>query len=339
MVEASETRGSPSGAGQRKYHARTDVEGGVRAGERGAEDDEVHHGGRVGNFDDPQGGDEGALGDASMIPGHDAEQNGHSTDIDEGQGEEGEPDGARSFFGRARFARGDRDHFSSAETVDGKGHGDERRPEAVGEKSALRVVLRRDAAGREQRGADHDEGDDGGELDHGEPEFEASVGADAAEVDEQQEGGEDQNPDVGADAGKPSGHVGGGGDHFCADVEGEADPVSGAGDESDEMVEIEVAVDAEGSGGGMGAGEFAEGHGDGPVDEGGGDEAEDGGGAGDFHGGAGAEEEAGADGASDGDHGHLSGGELVVEAFFVGRGAGGMLHDSRGGREGPSWWV
>ena len=49
------------------------------------------------------------------------------------------------------------------------------------------------------------------------------------------------------------------------------------------------------------------------------EEAEDGGGAGDFHGGAGAEEQAGADGASDGDHGHLSGGELVAEAFFVDR--------------------
>ena len=128
---------------------------------------------------------------------------------------------------------------------------------------------------------------------------------------------EDDDPEIRADARKPGGHVGGGSDHFSADGEGEAEPVSGAGNESGELIEVEVAVDTEASGGGMSAGEFAEGHGDGPRNEGGGDEAEDGGGAGDFHGGAGAEEEAGADGASDGDHGHLSGGELVAESFFV----------------------
>ena len=67
----------------------------------------------------------------------------------------------------------------------------------------------------------------------------------------------------------------------------------------------------------MSASEFTEGHGNGPGNEGGGDEAEDGGGPGDFHSGAGAEKEAGADGAADGDHRHLSGGELVAESFFV----------------------
>ena len=91
----------------------------------------------------------------------------------------------------------------------------------------------------------------------------------------------------------------------------------GAGDESGELAEIKVAVDAEASGCGMSAGEFAEGHGHGPRNEGGGDEAENGCGPGDFHGCAGAEEKAGADGASDGDHGHLSGGQLVAESFFV----------------------
>ena len=181
----------------------------------------------------------------------------------------------------------------------------------------MRVVLRCDAAAEQQGGADHDEGDDGRELDHGEPELDASVGADAAQIDDEQHSGEDDDPDVGTHAGKPVRHVGGGGDHFGADGEGEADPVSGAGDESGERVEVEIAVDAETAGGGMSAGEFAEGHGDGPVDEGGDEKTEDGGGAGDLHGRAGAEKKAGADGASDGDHGHLSGGELVAEAFFV----------------------
>ena len=180
----------------------------------------------------------------------------------------------------------------------------------------------------EQGGANHDEDDDGGEFDHGEPELDAPVGADAAQVDREQQGGEDHNPKVGAHAGKPRRHVGSGGDHFCADGEGEAEPVSGAGDVSGEGVEVEVAVDAEASGGRMGAGEFAEGHGDGPVDERGGDKAEDGGGSGDFHGGAGAEEESSADRASDGDHGHLSGGELVAEAFFV-DGCGRRRHAAR----------
>ena len=90
-----------------------------------------------------------------------------------------------------------------------------------------------------------------------------------------------------------------------------------AREESGVGVEVEVAVDPERSGGGMRASQFAQCHGDGPVDEGGGEKAEDGCGSGDFYGGAGTEQQAGADGASDADHGHLSGGELVMETFFV----------------------
>ena len=151
------------------------------------EDDEVHDAGGVGNFHGAEGGDEGALGDAGVVPGHDAEQDDHGADIDKGESKKSQPDGAGSFFGRARFAGGDGDHFDSAETVDGEGHGDERRPEAFGKESALRVVLRSDASAEEQGSADHDEGDDGGELDHGEPELDASVGADAAQIDDEQQ--------------------------------------------------------------------------------------------------------------------------------------------------------
>jgi hypothetical protein len=80
------------------------------------------------------------------------------------------------------------------------------------------------------------------------------------------------------------------------------------------VVEVEVSIDAERTGGGMSAGEFAEGKRDGPTDEGGEDEAEDDGGSGEFDGGGGAEEESGADGTAYGDHGHLSGSQLAAEA-------------------------
>ena len=68
------------------------------------ENDEVHDGGRVGNFHGAERGDEGAFGDAGVVPGHDAEQDDDGADIDEGESEKREPDGAGSFFGGARFA-------------------------------------------------------------------------------------------------------------------------------------------------------------------------------------------------------------------------------------------
>ncbi len=66
----------------------------------------------------------------------------------------------------------------------------------------------------------------------------------------------------------------------------------------------------------MGAGEFSQGERDGPTDEGGQDEGEDDRGSSQRDSGCGAEEQSGADGAADGDHGHLSGGELAVQAGF-----------------------
>ncbi len=191
------------------------------------------------------------------------------------------------------------------------------RPGAFWEESTVGVVLGGDPAADQQRRAYQDESDDGGQFDHGEPELGASIGADAAQIDDEQERGENQNPNVGADAGEPVRHVCGRCNHFGADGEREADPVSGAGDESSEGADVEFAVDAETSGGGMSAGQFAEGHGDGPVDEGGGQKAEDSGGAGDLHSRARSKEQAGSDGASNGDHRHLPGGQLVVEAGLV----------------------
>jgi hypothetical protein len=56
---------------------------------------------------------------------------------------------------------------------------------------------------------------------------------------------------------------------------------------------------------------------DGVGNEGGDDVAEDDAGAGNLEGGGRAQEKSGADGAADRNHGHLSGGELMVETFFV----------------------
>ena len=219
-----------------------------------------------------------------------------------------------------RFAGGYGHEFHSAEGVNGEGDGQERGGWSEGKESAVGGVLRSGASGEEQCGAEHDEGGDDGDLDHGEPEFEAPVGVDAEQISREQEAGKSSDPDDGGHAWKPEVHVGGGGDHLGADGDGDGEPVSGAGDESGPLVEVEVSVDAEGTGGGMSAGEFAEGQGDGPADEGGEDKAEDDGGPGELNGGGGAEEESGADGAADGDHGHLSGGELVAKAGLWVRG-------------------
>ena len=67
----------------------------------------------------------------------------------------------------------------------------------------------------------------------------------------------------------------------------------------------------------MGAGEFAQGHGHCPVDKGGCEKAEDGSGTSNLHGRAGPEKQSGTDRAADGNHGHLRGGELAAEPFFV----------------------
>jgi len=104
------------------------------------------------------------------------------------------------------------------------------------------------------------------------------------------------------------------GDHLSADRHGDGEPVSGTGDKSGISIEVEIAVDAKGTGGRMSAGKFAEGKRDRPADEGGEDEAEDHGGTGQFDGGGGTEEQSRPDRAADSDHGHLSGGELTSQA-------------------------
>src|SRR5579864_348878 len=124
MIEAAETDWRPSGPGQGKQHAGTDIQGGIGSGERGGEDDEVHHVGGVRDFYEAEGSDEGALGYARVIPGHDSRQDQHGSDIDETEGEKGEPDGARSFLWGAGLSGCDRYHLDTAEAIDSEGHGD-----------------------------------------------------------------------------------------------------------------------------------------------------------------------------------------------------------------------
>ena len=89
------------------------------------------------------------------------------------------------------------------------------------------------------------------------------------------------------------------------------------GKEIPERVEVKFAIDAEGSSGGVHAGQFAESHGNGVSEEGRDDIAEDYAGARHFEGGGRAEKKSGADGAADRHHGHLAGGELMVQTLFV----------------------
>ena len=66
----------------------------------------------------------------------------------------------------------------------------------------------------------------------------------------------------------------------------------------------------------MRTGEFSQGESDNPTDEGRQSKTENDGGSRQFDGGSGSEQQTGPDGAADGDHGHLSGAELVAKAGF-----------------------
>src|SRR5580658_4589030 len=180
------------------------------------------------------------------------------------------------------FARGDREHLYPAESVNGPEDSEQRRDWTFGKESALRRELRSYTAAEEQGCSGHDEDHDGGELDHGEPEFEASVGTYAAEVDEKKQGRKYEDPKLAGHGGEPVGHVSGGSREFGSDGESYGGPVCGAAEKSQILVEVEFAVEAERSGGGVHAGQFAQSHGDGVGDEGGDDVADDDAGSGDF---------------------------------------------------------
>ena len=146
---------------------------------------------------------------------------------------------------RTGFAGGDGEHLDATEGVDGPENRQQRRDWTFGQKSTVSGVLRGYAAAEEQRCSGQDEGHDGGELDHGEPELEASEGTYAAKVDQKKHGGKNDNPNFSGNGGEPVGHVGGGGDEFGSDGESDGGPVRGAAEKSQILIEIELAVEAE----------------------------------------------------------------------------------------------
>ncbi len=82
-------------------------------------------------------------------------------------------------FGGSGFAGGYGYEFDAAEGVDGEGDGEQRGGGAEREESSVGGVLGSGASGEQKCGAERDEGGDYGDLDHGEPEFEAAIAVDA----------------------------------------------------------------------------------------------------------------------------------------------------------------
>src|SRR5208283_4598123 len=227
-------------------------------------------------------GDEGAFGDASAVPGHDAYEDDDGSQIKNGEGEEGHACSPADDFGGTGLAGRDGDEFHAAEGVDGESDGEKRSGESEGKKATVLCVLRRNAAAEEQAGAQSDEDGNDGNLDHGKPEFEASVAVDIEKVDSQEKHGKYEDPEQRRDAWEPKLCVGGGGDHFGADGHCDGNPVAHAGDEAGPAVEVEGPIDSKGARCGVSAGEFSEGERDRPTDEGGEDKGEDHGGSGEF---------------------------------------------------------
>src|SRR5439155_2502281 len=94
-----------------------------------------------------------------------------------------------NFRGGARLARGHGDEFHPAEGVNSEGKGEQRSCGHVREEAALAGVLGRGAASQQQDSAEDDERRDDGDLDHDEPELEASVTPDAEQVGGEKERG------------------------------------------------------------------------------------------------------------------------------------------------------
>src|SRR5271168_2006171 len=152
------------------------------------------------------------------------------------------------------LAGSDSEHFDAAEGVNSPEDSQEWSDWTFGKESAVGGELRGYTAAEEQGCSGDDEGHDGGELDHGEPEFETSEGTYAAQVDEKKQGREYDDPKLAGHGREPVGHVGGGGGEFGSDGEGDGGPVGGAGEESEIGIEVEFAVEAEGAGRGVHAG-------------------------------------------------------------------------------------
>ena len=107
-----------------------------------------------GKLDGAKYGHERTLGDAGVVPGQDADQNGDRAEIKHEQHSKSQADGFRNIVTRARFTRGDCYEFDPAKGVHRKRHGKQRGEISSGEESAVGRVLRSDAPGHEQCGAE-----------------------------------------------------------------------------------------------------------------------------------------------------------------------------------------
>ncbi|HST11650.1 MAG TPA: hypothetical protein VLL05_14845 [Terriglobales bacterium] len=172
--------------------------------------------------------------------------------------------------------------------------------------------------GQQQR-TQRDKRCDGDDLHHGEPEFEAAVFAYVDQVNEQQGKGKSGNPDNPRNRWEPQPHVDARGNQFRADRDRNSRPISTTREKSCPVVEVEVSVHAERSGSGMSTGQLSDGAGDRKVDERSQKVTKNDCRPGQSDGAGRPKQEASADRAANGDHGNLSGAQLVTKSlFFVG---------------------
>ena len=104
-------------------------------------------------------------------------------------------------------------------------------------------VLRAGPAAQQQRGAQHHEGHDDDDLDHGEPVFERTVAPDAEPIDREQQQRGQEHPGDARNGWKPERHVGRRGDHLGADRNRDGRPVAGAGQEPCPLAQIQIAIE------------------------------------------------------------------------------------------------
>ena len=189
---------------------------------------------------------------------------------------------------------------------------DDRAPHAehaIGEEAAIGcIVMESEFVARvveDQPQRDDDEGDDGKDLDCGEPVFGGSEDLHAGEVHAQERSGKDKDPEQSGDFREPVLHVLAHGADLGAHGEDQRGPVQIFGQVSGKTAQVAFGVDPEGSGHRLLDGHFRQRAHDqqryGSANE----IADDHRRAGHRNGELAAREEAGADGTAQGDHGHL----------------------------------
>ena len=179
-------------AGEREQHSRTEIDVGVHAGQGGADDDEVHDPGSVGDAGESQHFDEGALrnvhASAGLRPGYDSDDDGEREDVEQHQADGHGSQSGRDRGGRSRqLARGDGDQF---DPDDGEHADEHRHPHAVrpvreeptGQGVEVPQIDGFRPYAEDPAHADGDEQDDRSYLDEGEPVFGGAEIADRARI-------------------------------------------------------------------------------------------------------------------------------------------------------------